>query len=76
MKREISPGWDGFGKAGIHWLNIFGRLQPGVSRERGLAALRPVWTATLRRHIAEIGVKNARARERLQAKPLDFHPRV
>jgi len=74
MKREISPGWDGFGKAGVHWLNIFGRFEPGVSRARGLASLQPVWTATLRRHIAEIGVKSARARERLQAKPLGFHP--
>ena len=74
MKREISPGWDGFGKAGVHWLNIFGRPEPGVSRDRALASLRPVWTATLRRHIAEIGVRNARARERLAAKPLDFHP--
>lgn len=74
MKREISPGWDGFGKAGTHWLNVVGRLRAGVSAERGLAALRPVWTATLRQHVAEIGVKNARTRVRLLAKPLDFHP--
>jgi predicted permease len=73
MKREISPGWDGFGKAGTHWLTVVGRLQAGVSRERGLAVLRPIWTATLRQHIDEIGVKNARARQRLLAKPLDFH---
>jgi predicted permease len=73
MKREISPGWDGFGKAGMHWLNVVGRLQAGDSAKRGLAALRPVWTATLRQHVAEIGVKNARARERLLSKFLDFH---
>jgi predicted permease len=73
MEREISPGWDGFGQASVHWLNIFGRLQNGVSAEHGLASLRPVWTATLRQHIAQIGVKNARARERLLAKPLAFH---
>ena len=74
MKREISPGWDGFGKAGVHWLNIFGRPAPEGSHDRALASLRPVWTAALRRHVAEIGVRNARARERLLAKPLDFHP--
>ena len=75
MKREISPGWDGFGKPGVHWLNIFGRPEPGVSRDRALASLRPVWTATLRQHVIEI-VKRASARERLFAKPLDFHPAV
>ena len=49
-------GLDGFGKAGTHWLNVVGRLQAGVSAERGLAAARPVWTATLRHDVAEIGV--------------------
>ncbi|HEY6990534.1 MAG TPA: ABC transporter permease [Bryobacteraceae bacterium] len=73
MKSEISPGWDGFGKPGVHWLTIFGRPQPGVSRDRALASLRPVWTATLHQHVVEI-VKRASARERLFAKPLDFHP--
>ena len=35
--------WDEFENAHAYWLNIFGRLKPGVSRERAEAATAVVW---------------------------------
>ena len=68
MKRDISPGWDGLDKANTQWLNIFGRLQPGVSAGSGLAGvLRPLWTATLREQIADFRTQLAAMQSRLQA---------
>ena len=36
-----APGWEQFDKPHAYWLNIFGKLKPGVSRERAEAALAP-----------------------------------
>jgi predicted permease len=47
MVAVLRPGWEQFDKAHAYWLNIFGKLKPGVSRERAESALAPVWHSIL-----------------------------
>src|ERR1700685_4197708 len=39
MKPVITPTWDKLEDRRAYWLNIIGRLKPGVSRERALAGM-------------------------------------
>lgn len=43
MKREITPSWDDLEDRRGQWLNIVGRLKPGVTRVRAEAIVNPVW---------------------------------
>jgi predicted permease len=43
MITVFRPGWEQFDKPHAYWLNIFGKLKPGVSPERAAAALAPTW---------------------------------
>ncbi len=48
MKREATPDFDWlFDRRGI-WLHVFGRLQPGMTRQQAQAALQPWFNAMLR----------------------------
>jgi len=43
MKHEIAPGRDGLEERRSQWLNIIGRLKPGLTREQAQAGVDPVW---------------------------------
>ncbi len=43
MKAQMTPGWDGLKDSRAYWLNILGRVKPGVSIERAQAAADVVW---------------------------------
>ena len=45
MKAEVMPGGDELEERKACWLNIIGRLKPGVSREQAEAGLGPLWYA-------------------------------
>src|SRR5689334_20562872 len=45
MKAEVMPGGDELEQRKANWLNIIGRLKPGVSREQAEASLGPLWYA-------------------------------
>jgi len=45
MKGEVIPGPDGLEDRRSSWLNMIGRLKPGVSRDQAEAGLSPLWYA-------------------------------
>lgn len=45
MKAQLVPGEDELEQRNASWLNIIGRLKPGVSREQAEAGLGPLWYA-------------------------------
>lgn len=73
MKSEVSPGWHGFDDPGTHWLNIVGRLKPGVSLERATAAIRPLWSAAFRDEVERI-VRSRTARQRYLSVGIESRP--
>src|ERR1700676_42331 len=43
MRSQMSPGMDDLQNRRSMWLNIFGRLKPGVSREQAEVAMNTIW---------------------------------
>ncbi|HYK42650.1 MAG TPA: ABC transporter permease, partial [Thermoanaerobaculia bacterium] len=48
MKAQMTPFWDGLNDPKDYWVQIFGRLKPGLSSRRAEAALAPVYGPLLR----------------------------
>lgn len=69
MKMELSPGWNAnydLEKRRNRWVNVFGRLKPGVTLERANAAMQPLFHSLLEYDIAqpEFSSADTYARER------------
>jgi predicted permease len=47
MKAPMTPAWDGLEDPKDYWLQLAGRLKPGLSRERAEAALQPTFRPML-----------------------------
>ena len=45
MKPQVTPGWNDLENRRSRWLNIVGRLKPGMSRQQAEAGLTPLWKA-------------------------------
>ena len=43
MKPEVTPGWNDLDNRRSAWLNIIGRLKPGLTVSQAEAALNPLW---------------------------------
>jgi putative ABC transport system permease protein len=43
MKPEITPGWNDLNERRSSWLNIIGRLNPGLTRQQAQSGLAPLW---------------------------------
>ncbi|HET9743009.1 MAG TPA: ABC transporter permease [Terriglobales bacterium] len=43
MKPEITPGWNDLDNRRSRWLNIIGRLKPGVTLQQAQVQLAPLW---------------------------------
>lgn len=41
MKAQITPGWNGLKERRMRWVNVFGRLKPGVGVKEAKASLQP-----------------------------------
>jgi predicted permease len=48
MRGVVDAGFDGFANRRTYWVYLFGRLAPGVTPERALAELNPMYQAILR----------------------------
>lgn len=75
MKAQMTPGWDLLNSSRAYWLNIIGRIKPGVPAERAQAAADVVW----RRHMDDELTKNAtgmsaNARRRYLTQKLTLQP--
>ncbi|HWC17192.1 MAG TPA: ABC transporter permease, partial [Terriglobales bacterium] len=45
MKPQITPGWNDLEERRSRWLNIFGRLKPGMTVKQAEVGLAPLWHA-------------------------------
>jgi putative ABC transport system permease protein len=48
MKAQMTPAWNGLDDPKDYWLQMVGRLRPGVSRERGQVVLQAIYAPMLR----------------------------
>jgi len=51
MKAEMTPNWDDMDNRRSRWVNVFGRLKPGVTREQALATLQPYFHGLLEQEV-------------------------
>src|SRR5262249_22965261 len=66
MKAQMTPNWDDVDNRRSRWLNVFGRLKPGVSKEQALAAIQPFFHGLLEREVLEAAFSNTTAYTREQ----------
>ena len=66
MKAQMTPNWDDVDNRRSRWVNVFGRLKPGVSMEQALAALQPFFHGLLEQEVLESAFSNTTAYTREQ----------
>jgi len=66
MKAQMTPNWDDLDNRRSRWVNVFGRLKPGVSRERALAALLPFFHGLLEQEVEEAAFSKTTSYTRAQ----------
>jgi predicted permease len=59
MKTVLTPGWDGTKERRWRWVNVFGRLKPGVTAKQAEASLQPYFKGILEMEVKEAAFKNA-----------------
>jgi predicted permease len=64
MKKQVTPLWDDIDNRRSVWLNIFGRLKPGVSRDQSQANLAVAYHNQLADELKEMPKVGAKFRER------------
>ncbi len=55
MKPEIMPGWTDLEKRRAQWLNIVGRLKPGLSRAQAQAGIDSLWHSIRAEEFSQLG---------------------
>jgi predicted permease len=70
MMPWISPGWQKNDHPDTYWLNLFGRLKPGIAPRQAAAALLPLYHALIADELPRMSGINAEASRKLLAKPL------
>jgi predicted permease len=53
MKAQMTPNWDDVDNRRSRWVNVFGRLKPGITREQAKAALQPYFHAVLEQEVLD-----------------------
>jgi predicted permease len=74
MMSTISEGWDKNEQPDAYWINILGRLSPGVSRAGADAMLLPLFRSVLQDELAQMKDVDAQARGKILAKTLSVEP--
>ena len=74
MVRLIWAGWDRDQQPSSYWLNLFGRLKPGIHERQAQAVLEPLFRRTLREELPSFKDLDTESRSRLLAKPLTLVP--
>lgn len=73
MRSQMSPDMNDLEDRRSMWLNIFGRLKPGVSREQGEAAMNTFWKPILEAEAKDLNFSQ-RIRERFEKRHLSLLP--
>ncbi len=63
MKPQVTPAWNGLDDCRNKWLNILGRVKPGMTAAQAEAGLDPVWHAIRDEELKEIHTKSDKFRE-------------
>lgn len=63
MKKQLTPTWDGLDSRRVMWLDVFGRLRQGVSREDAEKELRSLWAPLVAAELEEIPNVDQRLRD-------------
>src|SRR3954462_15482344 len=53
MKAQMTPNWDAVDDRRSRWVNVFGRLKPGVTLEQAKAALQPYFHGILEQEVLD-----------------------
>jgi predicted permease len=53
MKAQMTPNWDDVDNRRSRWVNVFGRLEPGVTRDQAKAALQPYFHGILEQEVLD-----------------------
>ena len=51
LKAQMTPNWDDVDNRRSRWVNVFGRLKPGVTQDRALAAMQPFFHGLLEQEV-------------------------
>ncbi|MGH9495051.1 MAG: ABC transporter permease, partial [Candidatus Sulfotelmatobacter sp.] len=63
MKPQMTPGRNELEERSSIWLNIIGRLKPGLTREQAQAGIDPLWHSLRAQALAESGHSSERFKE-------------
>jgi len=53
LKAKMTPNWDDVDNRRSRWVNVFGRLKPGVTQDQALAILQPYFHGLLEQEVLE-----------------------
>ena len=59
MKKQMTPGWNALDDRRSRWVQVFGRLKPGVTPEQAKAALNPFYKALINDEVQQEAFSNA-----------------
>ena len=74
MKAEMTPTWNGLDNRRILWLQLIGRLKPGIPATQARALLEPYYHALLGMELPSTGLSSENARREFLSKPLLLVP--
>ncbi len=74
MKNEMTPTWKGLSDRRILWLQLVGRLKPGVTERHAQASLEPYYHGLLIMEMQSMKFRNEANRAGFATKPLIFVP--
>jgi predicted permease len=74
MNREMTPDWNGFEDRRDHWVTLFGRLKPGLTRGMAAAAINLAYRAELEEDVAHLGRRSEEFLQRYRAKRIVLQP--
>ena len=77
MAAQVRPGWTGIDRRNDHWLYVFGRLKPGLTREQAQTTLNVPFAALMRDvefPILRSGIGSDRDREAFQKRRILLEP--
>jgi predicted permease len=76
MKAQMTPLWDALRDRRWRWINVFGRLKPGIDRTAAQASLQPFFKGVLEMEVKEPAFRNAsvEAREAFLKNVLEVLP--
>jgi len=66
MKKAMTPGWDDSDDRRSKWVQVFGRLEPGVSEEQAKASLQPIFKSILQMEVRDKPFAHATEFEKAQ----------